>query len=109
MGIIIVLVLVQAGILWLTIKQFGKNVLSVLIAILALINLCPWFVPYNSIEPFILGHPWWITVWLFLSVMLLFLLYIRLFHISDKHKTDILPDLWEKVRSHEKSETRENK
>ena len=99
MAPIIVLVLVQIGILWLTMRQFGRTFLSATIAILAVLNLLPWFTPYQKAQPFLLGQPWWLTVWMGISILLLVLLYIRLFRMQDRHGTVHLEELWDKVRT----------
>ncbi len=99
MAPIIVLILVQIGIIWLTLRQFGNSSLSVLIAILGVLNLCPWFTPYDTAEPFLLGQPWWLTLWMVLSLILLILLYIRLFRVKNLHDSADLEDLWNTVRT----------
>ena len=95
---VFILVLVQIGILWLTVRQFGRNLLSVVIAVLAVLNLCPWYAPYETAEPFLFGHPWWLTLWLGLSILLVVLLYVRLFRMRDRQGTDDLQVLWERIR-----------
>jgi len=95
---VIILILIQTGLLWLTIRQFGRSVLSVVIAILAVLNLCPWYTPYETAEPFILGQPWWLSLWFALSILLVLLLYLRLFRMRDRQGTDDLPVLWKKIR-----------
>lgn len=98
MAPIIVLILIQAGILWLTFRQFGRNGMSLLIAVLAVLTLCPWFTPYETAEPFILGQPWWLTVWMALWVLLVVLMYIRLFRTRDRHGTAAdLEEMWKEV------------
>ena len=99
MAAIIVLILVQIGIVWLTVRLFGRTLFSLIIAILAVLNLCPWFTPYESAKPFLLGQPWWLTLWMGVSILLLVMLYIRLFRVQDRHGRDNLKDLWDEVRA----------
>ena len=96
---VIIIVLVQIGLLWLTIRQFGRNTLSVAIAILGVLNLCPWYTPYETAQPFIFGQPWWLSLWFALSFLLVILLYIRLFRMKGEKGTGDLQALWEKIRS----------
>ena len=96
---IITLILVQIGILWLTMRHFGRTLFSLLIAILAVLNLCPWFTPYESAKPFLLGQPWWLSLWMGISGLLIVMLYIRLFRVQDRHGKDNLEDLWKRVRA----------
>ncbi|MFC2075915.1 hypothetical protein ACFLT7_02405 [candidate division KSB1 bacterium] len=95
---VIILVLLQVGVLWLVFRQLGRNLMSVAIAVLAVLNACPWFTTYETAEPFFLGQPWWLSVWMISAVALLVLLYIRLFRMSDKQGTEDLPELWARVR-----------
>ena len=95
---VIILVLVQAGVIWLTFKQLGRSYLSLAIAVLAVLNVCPWFTPYKTAEPFFLGQPWWLSLWMICALALLVLLYIRLFRIKDRRGDEDLPEMWEKVR-----------
>ena len=85
--------------LWLAYGQFGRNVLSTVIAVLAVLNLCPWFAPYQTAQPFLLGHPWWLAVWFLLSFLLFLLLYVRLFYLEDRDGMDDLPVIWERLRA----------
>ena len=106
---VIIIVLVQAGILWLTIRQFGFNLLAVVIAVLAVLHLCPWYTTYETAEPFILGQPWWLSLWMGLSIVLLILLYVRMFWVKDKEGTEDLPAIWEKVRARQQEQEEDNR